>query len=68
MLTVRRPELSLYVDRATGQWVVRDPHGALWTIPMTDNPWGDRLPYTLAEEAELEAVPGHYKNILGLPT
>jgi hypothetical protein len=57
----------LYVDKAGGQWIVRDPEGRLWSLPMTDNPWDERQPFTPAEETELEAVPGHYKPMLGLP-
>ena len=37
------------------------------SLPPTDSPWDDRQPFTPAEEAELEPVPGHYKHFLGLP-
>jgi hypothetical protein len=57
----------LYVDKAGAQWIVRDPEGKLWRLPMADNPWEERQPFTPSEETELEAVPGHYKSMLGLP-
>jgi hypothetical protein len=68
MTTVGRRTCDIFVDRSNGQWVVRDENGNFWTIPSTDNPWQDRQPYSLADEAKLESVPGHYKNLLGLPT
>ena len=58
---------TLYVDKASQQWVVRDPEGNFWSLPSTDNPWDERQPFTLAEDTELEPVPGHYKYMLGLP-
>ena len=57
----------LYVDKAGAQWIVRDPEGNLWSLPMADNPWEERQPFTPSEETELESVPGHYKSMLGLP-
>jgi hypothetical protein len=68
MLTVvRKRTLAIYVDRSSGQWVVRDPDGKFWIVPPTDRPWNDRQPFYPDEETELEAVPGHYKHLLGLP-
>ena len=67
MLTVRKQVTTLYVDRASRQWVVRDPDGSFWVLPPTDNPWDDRQPFSPAEETDLEPVPGHYKHMLGLP-
>jgi hypothetical protein len=68
MLTVvRKQRLAIYVDRSSGQWVVRDPEGNFWVVPPTDTPWDDRQPFSPDEETELEAVPGHYKHLLGLP-
>lgn len=67
MLTVRKQVVGIYVDRSNRQWVVRDSDGAFWSLPSTNNPWGDRQPYSAAEETELEPVPGHYKTVLGLP-
>lgn len=67
MLTERKQALALYVDRSTQQWIVRDWDGSFWMIPATENPWDDRQPFSPAEETELESVPGHYKNLLGLP-
>lgn len=67
MLTARKPVVAIYVDRSSGQWVVRDTDANLWTLPATDTPWDDRQPFLPAEETELESVPGHYKYMLGLP-
>ena len=67
MLTVRKPMAAVFVDRASQQWVVRDPEGHFWSLPSADNPWKQRQPFTPAEGAALEPVPGHYKDMLGLP-
>jgi hypothetical protein len=67
MLTQRKLALALYVDRSTGQWVVRDLDGDFWIVPITDTPWAERQPYHPAEGTELDPVPGHYKTMLGLP-
>jgi hypothetical protein len=60
--------VTLYVDKASGCWIVHDLEGNYWSLPSTDNPWADRQPYTPADEAALERVPGHYRAMLGLPT
>ncbi len=67
MLAAGNRGATLYVDRATCQWVVRDPAGNFWSLPSNDNPWDDRQPFSPAEETELEQVPGHYIDMLGLP-
>jgi hypothetical protein len=60
-------EVRLYVDRNSRQWVVLDPEGNFWRLPSTEEPWNDRQPFELAEETELDPVPGHYKTALGVP-
>ncbi len=67
MRAVTKPTVVLYADKASQQWIVRDPEGNFWSLPSTDNPWDERQPFTPAEGAELEPVPGHYKYMLGLP-
>lgn len=67
MLTVRKQKVDIYVDRSRQQWVVRDPEGNFWIVPLTDTPWDDRQAFFPAEETDLEPVPGHYKYVLGLP-
>lgn len=68
MLTLRKNATTLYVDRSTGQWILLDGEGNLWTLPASlDSPWDQRQPYYLNEETDLEQVPGHYKHMLGLP-
>jgi hypothetical protein len=67
MLTARNRVVAIYVDRASGQWVVRDTEGLFWILPSTDDPWSDRQPFCPTEETELDPVPGHYKYMLCLP-
>ena len=57
MLKVKRV-MTLYVDRASQQWIVLDPEGKFWSLPPTENPWDERQPFTPAEGTELEPVPG----------
>ena len=67
MMTVRKQIVSLYVERSSGQWIVKDGEGNFWIIPYDENPWDRRQPFYPTEETELESVPGHYKSMLGLP-
>jgi hypothetical protein len=67
MTTLSRPAVSIYVDRSTQQWIVRDPEGTFWILPVVDAPWDHRQPFCLTDEVELEPVPRHYKYMLGLP-
>jgi hypothetical protein len=67
MLKTRQPTLLLFVDRSSQQWIIRDNDGEFWTIPVADQPWPLRQPFTPTPETELEPVPGHYKTLLGLP-
>lgn len=66
MVTLRWP-VSIYVDRASQRWVVRDPDGNFWIVPVIDHPWDHRQPVQYTEDMKLELVPGHYKYLLGLP-
>jgi hypothetical protein len=65
MRTVRT--LALYVDRSSQQWVVRDHEGNLWSVPAAPDGWDQRQPYYPTEETELEPIPAHYRDTLGLP-
>ncbi len=67
MMTLRKRTVSIYVDRTSRQWVIRDPDGRFWTLTPIDEAWEHRQPFTPNEETELEPVPGHYKDMLGLP-
>ncbi|MBL8795224.1 MAG: hypothetical protein JNM56_15065 [Planctomycetia bacterium] len=59
---------ALYVDRSQPHcWIVRDPDGNFWSVPPVENPWDHRQPFEVTEFTELEAVPGHYKYMLGVP-
>ncbi|HLN31353.1 MAG TPA: hypothetical protein VK395_26665 [Gemmataceae bacterium] len=66
-LVVPQIKLTLFVRRASQQWVVLDPEGNFWVLPSVENPWDQRQPFFPTEEDELEPVPGHYKYMLGLP-
>jgi hypothetical protein len=67
MSIVRKQAVSLYVDRSSGCWIVRDPDGNFWQVPSVDNPWDHRQPFEATAMTELEPVPGHYKDMLGVP-
>ena len=45
MQEVRTYVVSLYVDRASQQWVVRDPEGNFWVLTTTENAWDGRQPF-----------------------
>lgn len=64
---VRKPHVTLYVDRSSQQWVALDLEGNFWILPNVDNAWDQRQPMCPTEETELVPVPGHYKYMLGLP-
>jgi len=57
---------GLFVDRAGQQWIVRDTEGRFWILPAVEEPWEHRQPFLPTAETELEPVPGHYKDMLGL--
>lgn len=67
MVILTKQKVFLYVDRSSGQWIVRDPDGNYWILPVIENPWHHRQPIELTQTMELEAVPGHYKYMLDLP-
>jgi hypothetical protein len=58
----------LYVDRFSKQWIVCDPEGRFWIVPGDARaPEGQRQPFFPNGETELELVPGHYQQMLGIP-
>ena len=59
MVTLKKQVVSLFVDRSSQQWIVRDPEGRFWIVPVVENPWDHRQPFYLTEGADLESVPGH---------
>jgi len=67
MMTLSRKAGAIYVDRSAQRWIVRDPEGKFWIVPVGDDPWDHREPVDLNDEVELEPVPRHYKDMLGLP-
>lgn len=66
-MILQRQKVSIYVDKSSQQWIVRDPSGTFWMLPSMDQPWDHRQPFNPTEESELEPIPGHYKYMLGLP-
>jgi hypothetical protein len=67
MSVPNKPVISLYVDRLSGQWVVRDACGDFWILPPGDSPWELRQPFQMTTESRLDPVPGHYRSALGIP-
>jgi hypothetical protein len=67
VLTLGRQAVALFVDRSSRSWIVRDPDGNFWLLPPVENCWDQREPFELTDEADLEPIPGHYKDLLGLP-
>jgi hypothetical protein len=68
MADTRKVAFALFVDRCTRQWIVLDPEGLLWMVPVREEePWTQRQPFSPTDATDLEPVPGHYKNMLGLP-
>jgi len=67
VITSRKQLGALFVDRSCQQWIVRDPDGNFWILPSVEDPWKLRQPFRLTAETDLELVPGHYKDMLGLP-
>ena len=67
MVTLRKQPAAIFVDRSCPQLIVRDPEGNFWRLPSVDNPWDQRQPFQPTEQMDLEPVPGHYRDTLGLP-
>jgi hypothetical protein len=67
VLTQRKQAFMLYADRSAQRWIVRDPDGNFWLLPPGEDGWGRREPFLPTDETDLEPVPGHYKDMLGLP-
>lgn len=68
MITTTRSQAAIFVDRdCTEHWIVRDPEGTFWIVPSVENAWDYRQPFQLTDDKVLEAIPGHYRSMLGLP-
>ena len=59
--------VALFVDRSCQQCIVRDMEGNFWILPSVEDAWDHRQPFTPTTETDLEPVPGHYKDMLGIP-
>jgi hypothetical protein len=67
MMTLSKRRVAIYVDKTSQQWIVRDPDGKFWIVPMIEAAWENRTPFTPDDACELEPVPAHYQYMLGLP-
>jgi hypothetical protein len=67
MLKESNRGVTLYVDRSTQRWVVRDPGGEFWSLPSCEDAWEARETFHPSDESRLELVPGHYKYLFRLP-
>jgi hypothetical protein len=67
MNSPRRQRAVLFVEKSFQQWIVQDPEGNFWLLPSVEDPWSQRQPFQPTEETVLEVVPGHYKDMLGIP-
>jgi hypothetical protein len=67
MITLEKPVAALFVEQSLQRWIVRDPEGRFWILPLVGDPWEQRQPFYPTDETNLEPVPGHYKDLLGLP-
>jgi hypothetical protein len=67
VITLRKRAVALFADRSSLRWIVRDPEGNYWRLPPVANAWDHREPYQPTQDSDLEPVPGHYKDMLGLP-
>jgi hypothetical protein len=65
--SIRKQALTLFADRSGQRWIVLDSEGRFWELPEGDQPWEHRQPVYPTEEMDLDRVPGHYKQLLGLP-
>ncbi|MBX3437118.1 MAG: hypothetical protein KF861_06485 [Planctomycetaceae bacterium] len=67
MLSVRKQTVSLFVDRISQRWIVRDPDGQFWVIPSGYEGWALREPLDPNGDFDLEPIPGHYRYLFDLP-
>lgn len=66
-LTMQKKKRTLFVDRASRCWVVRDHGGEFWSVPSGEDPWNHRQLIDLTEDVQLEPVPSHYLSMLRIP-
>ena len=68
MISTQSRKAGIFVDRnCTEHWIVRDPDGNFWIVPPVENAWECRRPFHPSEDTDLEAIPSHYRCMLGLP-
>ena len=64
---IKKETLTLFADRTGGRWVVLDSGGNFWELAAGDRPWEHRRLCHLSGDTDLNLVPAHYKQLLGLP-
>lgn len=67
MVISTKSKVALYVHRSSQQWIVRDPNGDFWVVPVVPDAWDHRQPFEMTKASELEPVPRHYRYLLELP-
>ena len=67
MTTDSKQRAAVFVERTYQQWIVRDPEGNFWLLPVVEKPWGHRQPFYPTPDMDLEPVPRHYHYLLDLP-
>ena len=67
MAQPKKQRVAIFVYRSTQQWIVQDPEGNFWIVPLVENAWEHRQPFQPTEEMDLEPIPGHYRFLLGIP-
>ncbi|HVP11235.1 MAG TPA: hypothetical protein VMV94_08640 [Phycisphaerae bacterium] len=56
------------MDRSSQQRIFGDDPGKFWLLSPGDDPWDERVPFEPTKEMDLERTPGHYTEMLGLPS
>jgi hypothetical protein len=64
---LRKQCIPLFVGRSSQQWVLQNPGPSFWILPSVEHAWEQRQPLYPTVETYLLPVPGHYRDMLGLP-
>jgi hypothetical protein len=67
MDSMAKRSVSLFVDRTSQRWVVRDPDGQFWIVPSGDDGWDERPVLDPNADVDLEPIPGHYRYLFKFP-
>ena len=67
MTALGKQVVALFVDRRASSGSCGIPKATSGFFLPSKNPWEHRQPFYPTDETDLEPVPGHYKDMLGLP-